>query len=187
MRARMNPRELLHFSEDPTITIFQPRVLQTNPSAEPLVWAIDAEHAPLYWFPRDCPRVAFWAGCETPAEVVERHFFGTAAQRVHAIECAWLERVRNARLYAYRFSPELFERWEAADGHRVARQEVVPLSVEPVGDLLQRHADAEIELRITPSLWPLHDMVLASGLRFSMVRMRNASPRENSGGLFSPR
>jgi hypothetical protein len=49
--------------------------------------------------------------------------------------------------------------------------------VEPVGDLLARHAAAGIELRITPSLWPLCDAVVGSGLRFSMVRMANAEPR----------
>jgi hypothetical protein len=183
----MNSPMLLHFSEDPTIKIFRPHVPRTNPAAEPMVWAIDEEHAPLYWFPRDCPRVTFWAGPETPAEVLERCFTGSMSRRVHAIECAWLERVRTARLYAYRFSSEPFERWEAADGHWVVRQEVVPLSVDPVGNLLQRHAEAQIELRITPSLWPLHDMVLESGLRSSMVRMRNALPRESREEPFSHR
>ena len=48
-------------------------------------------------------------------------------------------------------------------------------------------ADAGIELRITPSLWPLHDMLVESGLRFSMVRMRNARPRESSREPFAHR
>src|SRR5947207_13487561 len=125
----MKPPALFHFSEDPTIRIFRPHVPRTNPNAEPMVWAIDAEHAPLYWFPRDCPRVTFWPGPETPAEVVERCFAGTTARRIHAIECAWLERVRAAQVYVYRFSPEPFERLEAADGHWLARQDVVPLCV----------------------------------------------------------
>src|SRR5437773_3344280 len=114
--TRMNLPALFHFSEDPAIGIFRPHVPPTNPTAEPMVWVIDAEYAPLYWFPRDCPRVTFWASPETPAEAVERCFLGTTARRVHAIECAWLERVRVAQVYAYRFSPEPFERWESADG-----------------------------------------------------------------------
>ena len=52
---------LLHFSEDPSITRFTPHVPATNPGQAPAVWAIDAAHAPVYWFPRDCPRGAVWA------------------------------------------------------------------------------------------------------------------------------
>ena len=52
-----------------------------------------------------------------------------------------------------------------------------PLSVEPVGDLLTRHAEAGIELRVTPSLWLLADAIPNTGLAFSMVRLRNALPR----------
>ena len=176
----MKPTFVYHFSEDPTIEIFRPHVPKTRrdePDAEPLVWAIDEEHAPLYWFPRDCPRVTFWAGPETPPDVTERFLGHTAAKRVHAIECAWLERMRNTQVYAYRFAAEKFEPWEDADGHYVAHCEVIPLSVEPVGDLLTRHAEVGIELRITPSLWVLADAIPNTGLRFSMVRLRNASPR----------
>lgn len=51
---------LLHFSEDPGIEVFHPHVAATSDNPEPLVWAIDEPHAPLYWFPRQCPRVTFW-------------------------------------------------------------------------------------------------------------------------------
>jgi len=122
--------------------------------------------------------VTFWAGPETPAEVVERFLGHTAAARVHAIECGWLERMRAAHVYAYRFSAEGFERLPDSGGAWVSRRCVVPLSVEPVGDLLALHAEAGIELRITPSLWPLQAAIPGSGLQFSMVRMRNATPRE---------
>jgi hypothetical protein len=54
---------------------------------------------------------------------------------------------------------------------------IEPLDVAPVGDLLAKHADAGIELRITPSLWPLADAMVDSTLQFSMVRMGNAQPR----------
>lgn len=49
-----------------------------------------------------------------------------------------------------------------------------PVSVKPVGDLLDRHAQAGIELRIVPNLWSLRDAVVESGLDFSLIRMRNA-------------
>ncbi|MBA2308744.1 MAG: hypothetical protein H0W01_05455 [Pseudonocardiales bacterium] len=52
-------RVFWHFSEDPTITEFVPRTGAPGAPDECLVWAIDDEHAPAYWFPRDCPRVTF--------------------------------------------------------------------------------------------------------------------------------
>lgn len=117
------------------------------------------------------------------SDVVERFLGHSAAKRIHAIECAWLERMRSAKVYVYRFAADKFETWEDANGHYVARCDVVPLAVEPVGDLLTRHAEAGIELRITPSLWLCPnevwdaDAIPDTGLRFSMVRLRNALPR----------
>jgi hypothetical protein len=48
--------------------------------------------------------------------------------------------------------------------------------VVELGDLPARHADAEIELRVVPSLAPLWERVVASTLEFSGIRLRNASP-----------
>jgi hypothetical protein len=176
-RWAVRPEFVYHFSEEPEIRRFRPHVASTKPGTEPLVWAIDAAHAPLYWFPRECPRVTFWAGPETPAVAIDRYLSGDAGGRVHAFESAWLERLRAARLFVYRFPAADFEALAEADGHWIARREVAPLDVEPVGDLLARHAEAGIELRMVPSLWPLHDAVPGTGLRFSIVRMRNAQPR----------
>jgi hypothetical protein len=64
----------------------------------------------------------------------------------------------------------------------VSRETVVPVSVEPVGDLMEALAAAGAELRIMPSLWPLYDAVIASTLDFSIIRWRNASPRPEEGG-----
>jgi hypothetical protein len=36
-----------------------------------------------------------------------------------------------------------------------------------------------IELRLVPSLWPLHDLAVSDRWDFSIVRMRNARPRED--------
>ena len=52
---------LFHYSEDPGIVRFEPHVPRTNPDVPAAVWAIDEARAPLYWFPRDCPRVTVWA------------------------------------------------------------------------------------------------------------------------------
>ena len=167
---------LYHFSEDPNIKRFEPHVPRTNPTQPPRVWAIDREHAPLYWFPRDCPRVAVF-----PLHVDQRAAFQsrftTSALRIHAIESGWLDRMGAAQIYRYEFDAVAFSPWEEANGQWIAETAVMPVSVTPVGDMFVAHTEAAIELRIVPSLWPLHDVVLASGFDFSMVRMHNAQPR----------
>ena len=48
-----------------------------------------------------------------------------------------------------------------------------PLECVELGDLLARHAEAGIELRIVPALTPLWERVVASTLEFSGIRLRN--------------
>jgi len=174
-----------HFSHDPTITSFEPHVAATSAEPAPYVWAIDAEHAPAYWFPRDCPRVTCWpagppAGQQPqpPSQLAAALLAG--ATRVHAIEWAWLDRMRQAVLYRYEFNGAQFRPYRnGADGsgYLVADRPVRPVLVRSVGDLLQAHHAAGIELRLVSNLWPLADAVVASGLEFSLIRMRYATPR----------
>jgi hypothetical protein len=168
---------LFHFSEDPGIARFEPRPPPGRPAEPPVVWAITGERAAHYRFPRDCPRVCFWAlPTSDPAEVA--FLLGaTAAPTVIAVEGAWLDRIRACRLYAYRLPADTFVLHDAAAGYHVSREPVVPLSVEPVGDLLAALVAAGVELRLTPSLWPLHRALAASTLGFSMIRLRNAAPQ----------
>lgn len=165
-----------HFSEDPGIERFVPHVPPTNPMQPPAVWAIDAEHAPLYWFPRDCPRVTVWVDAGEPADGFARAFT-TTARRLHAIELGWLDAMRTTALYRYDLDASAFDPWPEAIGQYVAHTAAEPLRVEPVGDLLALHAAAAIELRLVPSLWPLHDVVRSGPWPFSIVRMANAEPR----------
>ena len=172
---------LYHFSEDATIERFTPHVPRTNPTEAPAVWAIDTEHAPLYWFPRDCPRVAAW-----PRNEAEAHVFRTALQttahRVQAIELEWLERMRTTVLHRYTFDAGAFTRWPKASGQWVSHRVVEPVDVAPVGDLLHTHVAAGVELRLVASLWPLHDLVVDEAWDFSIVRMANAAPRAGQRG-----
>ena len=82
-------------------------------------------------------------------------------------------------IYRYEFDAQGFEPWEAANGQWTCDRDVTPRSVTAVGDLLTAHADASIELRIVPSLWPLHDVAVGGEFDFSMVRMHNAQPRQS--------
>jgi hypothetical protein len=171
-RHQANPEHLWHYSEDPGIERFVPHVPATNPEQPPMVWTVDDVHAPLFWFPRECPRITFWAGDGSPPDALG----ATTAARVHAIEQRWLPRVEDCELYVYRFAVDGFAPWPGADGYWVSEAEHAPLDVTPVGDLLERHRERGIELRVLPDLRALRDAVLESGYRFSMCRMANISP-----------
>jgi Family of unknown function (DUF6886) len=164
-------KELWHVSEDPTIELFVPHHSELHASDEPLVWAVDSRYQWLYWFPRACPRACFEANEETTDEDIERWLDCDRERRVAVIENGWLERLRSARLYAYRLPPETFEPW---DKFFISRETVHPLELVELGDLLARHAAAGNELRIAPALYPLWDRVVETTLDFSGIRLRNA-------------
>jgi hypothetical protein len=167
------PDVVLHYSEDAAIRAFVPHVPRSNPTASAAVWAIDPAHAALYWFPRDCPRVAIWANDRDEQELLRRQF-STDATRLHIAPTAWRDAIRECRLFEYRFDPTPFAPWPDAEGQWVAHERVVPESVEPVGDLVARHAAADVELRFVDDLQPPRVAALNSGLPFSIVRFRPA-------------
>jgi len=164
------PFALWHFSEDPSLGVFHPRGSDT-----PLVWAVDTRHAPMFWFPRDCPRGCIWAGPATSAEDAERFFGQSAAHRIHVIEAAWLEPMRACRLLAYRLPIEPFRPHDVVGGYWITGEVVEAIERVEVGDLLARHAAAGIELRITPTIRPFWQRVVESTVEFSGSRLRNAA------------
>jgi hypothetical protein len=173
---RPEPDEVFHFSEDPTIELFEPHVAATARQPEAYVWAVDAALAPAYWFPRQCPRAMAWAVPATTPGDRERILGPGGGERVHAIEYGWLEAVRAVTLYAYRLPLARFRRFGGAAF--VATEPVVPLGPPvPVGDLLSLHEEAGIQLRVLPNLWAFWDEVIVSTLDFSGIRLRNARPR----------
>jgi hypothetical protein len=165
---------LWHVSENPGLERFGPHVAATAAETEPLVWAVDTRHLPLYWFPRDCPRGTFWAHSGSDTADVRRLLRGAA--RVHVVEETWLERMRAARLFAYRLPEQPFEPHRDVGGYWVAREPVAPEQVVALGDPVELHAEAAIELRSLPNLWPLWNEVAASTLEYSGIRLRNAEP-----------
>jgi hypothetical protein len=165
---------LWHASEDDSIELFRPHRTPTSDRDEELVWAIDDEHLPAYFFPRDCPRATFWRCARTALS--DTSLLG-GAERVHAIEWAWWERFRDARIFLYRLPAEPFESADAEAGYYIARSAVRPIERTLITDVIQKHADLGIELRVVENLWPLWDLVIASTLCFSGIRLRNAAPR----------
>ncbi len=150
---------LFHVSDSAHIKRFQPRERHPDPA---VVWAIDEEHLANYLLPRDCPRVTF---------------LPESGIRVIAVESGWLDRIRSATLWIYEVPVETFTLLDANAGYFVSRSEVMPLAHHPVADVLSELVRRQIELRIVPSLWPIHDFAVSSGLEFSCIRMRNAQPR----------
>lgn len=171
--------QLFHISDQPDIMEFVPRPAPSsnNPIEGLMVWAVDASHLPNYLLPRDCPRVCFAATPGSSLTDVERLIGPTTAQRVIVVESSWLHRIRTERLFLYELPPTVFTLLDASAGYYIARQVVTPISVRSVTDLLGALIDLQVEVRITPSLWPLCDAVTTSTLEFSCIRMHHAQPR----------
>jgi hypothetical protein len=165
--------ELWHVSDDDSIGLFVPRADPSHDSPDALVWAIDAEHVPAYWFPRDCPRGTFWAVDGTTVEDVERFLDGDRSLRVHAIEWGWLDVFLRGRVVGYRLPAESFEPYGRAAGYWVSRDPVEPLEARVLDDLPALHREAGIELRVVPDLRALWNRVASSTLGFSGIRLRN--------------
>lgn len=172
--------ELYHFSEEPGIARFEPRPVavpaQRLPGMEwlngPLVWAIDGWHSPMYFFPRDCPRILLWP-TEATSDGDRQEWFGHSAARMIAyIEWAWFGRVCGATVHRYCLRPDTFTDLHDA-GMWVSHEPVAPVRVEHLDQLPGQLETAGVELRVAPSLVPLRDLWETS-LHVSGIRLRNA-------------
>jgi hypothetical protein len=176
---RPEPGQVLHFSEDPTITRFVPHVAVTAQQRVAYVWAVNSARSPDYWFPRECPRAMAWVTPSTTDADRERILGPGGGNRVHAIEYGWLDALRTVNLFAYRLPSAQFTPFGLPEPHaHVATHIVVPLGpAEPVGNLLQLHEEADIQLRLMTNLWSFWDAITTSTLGFSGIRLHNARAR----------
>lgn len=171
---------LFHFSDDPSIEVFEPRPVRVpSPRAPgmdwlngPLVWAIDDRHQPLYLFPRDCPRILVWPGPRTTPQDRAAWWGDRTARMAAYIEAAWWDRLSAAILYRYELPARAFEPLSDA-GMFVSRVAVEPVAVEVIEDLPSRLAACGVEIEIRSSLSPLRD-VWKSSMSASGIRLRNA-------------
>ena len=174
---------LFHISDDAAIERFDPR--PSEYTADPVVWSIDADRLRNYLVPRECPRVTFYAGPHTTA--TDRERFLRTSHAVVAIEGAWLERLRTARVFCYHLPSDTFECIDRCAGYFVSRVAVTPTQVDVIDDPAAELRRRNVDLRIESNLWPLRDAVAASSLMFSIIRMRNAQARARSSGESSRR
>ena len=138
----------------------------------PLVWAVDAWHAPPYLFPRECPRVLVWPKSDSTQADIARYWHGRSCRMIAHIEWAWLERLRSTRLYRYELPVNGFE--DLGDvGMHVHRGTVEPIGMVTLNDLPSELRAADVELRMMESLLALKGLWNTS-LHVSGIRLRNA-------------
>ncbi|MCF6138992.1 DUF6886 family protein [Pseudalkalibacillus berkeleyi] len=161
-----------HYSEDATIKRFEPRLSPSFPDEPPMVWAIDETHRPLYYFPRQCPRIAYWKGGGTTEQDVEAFQLNT--RMVIVIEADWFYRLEDVALYQYTFSAQSFSCFDENAGYYTSRSIVEPRRVDRLNSLTKMLLNEGVELRLVPTLHKVKEEVLGSTLNFSMIRLRNA-------------
>lgn len=179
----LDPAHLFHASEEHGIAIFHPR---PPPAPEvgrtaPCVWSISFAFLANYLAPRDCPRVIFSAGPETRAEDRARFIGDPKAPRIVTIEKGWRSRMEDTAISIYAFARG--DHWGLFDPVCevfVTEHSVTPIArhhiASPAGALHMLGA----ELREVDNLWPLIDAVAVSSLNFSIIRKRNAVPRQGN-------
>jgi hypothetical protein len=176
----MKMERLFHVSDQADIQRFEPRV---SPSVnevvqdDKVVWAIAESLLHNYLFPRDCPRVTFYAGEQTTQEDRERLWQTSTAKHIVAIESCWVSNMLTETLYGYVLPDETFEKTDDIARYYISRKAVEPISVIVFNNLFLELSRRDVEVRILPSLWALRDAVVNSTVNFSIIRMRNAQPR----------
>ncbi|MEY4519533.1 MAG: hypothetical protein RLZZ499_2133 [Cyanobacteriota bacterium] len=172
----MNKKKLFHVSEQADINKFIPRPSpHTN---QPVVWAIAENKLANYLLPRNCPRVAYCVGDQTSI-ADQRHFLSFSSQAI-AIEALWYEQAINTTLYLYEMPAHTFNLFDYVAGYYVSYAVVFPEAKHIIDAPIQAILAKNIELRLLPSLWQLHDAVVNSTLEFSSIRMKNAQPKTTS-------
>jgi hypothetical protein len=169
---------LFHVSDEGPFTVMEPRPAPagTPHEGQKWVWAVDEARLPNYLLPRQCPRVC-WAVTGAEPDGVLR----SPAARVIAVEHGWASRLFQAGLNVHLLDPAGFALLDAAAGYWISGQATRVETVRRVENSFTALAEQGVEVRLTPSLWPYVDAVVAAGGEFSAIRMRNAVPRMNGG------
>lgn len=170
---------LFHVSEEPDITVFEPR-LPKRTDLDPvvgLVWAIDEARLPNFLTPRDCPRVTYHVGSRTTEADRKRFFSSSGISHAVVIKSKWFEVMANTTLYLHEFDTWEFELQDDIAGYYVAKTTQYPKEKYILTDLFAELFRRNVEVRIVDNLWDIADAVRASTLNWSLCRMANARPR----------
>lgn len=183
---------LFHFSDNPSITEFVPRAVNTpvdRPAGQEwlngaLVWAIDESHDFLYLFPRECPRILVWPTSATTSQDLKRWFSGSTGNALAFIEKRWLKRLQTSVIYQYELPTASFE--EVGEiGMWVSRSPVTPIGRKTITDLPAQISDRKIGLAALDDLTKLRG-IWDTTLHASGIRLRNAKNWGPPGWPHSP-
>ncbi|TBL76002.1 DUF6886 family protein [Paenibacillus thalictri] len=153
---------LYHFSEEPNIEVFVPRVKANRQNMPPVVWAIDREHEFTFYFPRNCPRIVYTRS-EGLSERDEALFFGSSrSDKIVTVETGWYKAISETTMYRYMFPAESFKLFDETAGYYISEQTIKPLQVDAISNLIEKLTAMNIELRFTPNLNPLREAILQS-------------------------
>lgn len=167
--------QLFHFSNEPNIEIFRPRVKHNRQDMPPVVWAIDQEHEFTFYFPRDCPRIVV-TRTDDMSEEDQAKFFGlSSANIIITVETHWYKTINEATIYRYTFPGESFKLFDETAGYYISEETIKPEEMKPLNNLIERLIDLNVEVRFTPSLHPLREAILQSTIQdFGIHRFGNA-------------
>lgn len=172
----MISNNVYHISEKGDIEIFHPRPSPSFYSAilGNVVFGITKALLHNYLFPRDCPRVTYYAGPHTSLPDRQRFLTGNA-EYVLTVEQDWVARIKETTLYCYELEGKNFELLDECAGYYISYHTEKPIAItrinNPFNELLK---NPSIELRAIDNLRPLADVVAKSSLNYSIIRMRNA-------------
>jgi hypothetical protein len=169
-------QKLYHLSETPGMALFHPR---PSPSyfkgiSGDVVFAISERLRHNYLFPRDCPRVTYYANERTTTRDKAK-FLASGSAYVVAVESNWLPAIHKTSLHSYEFSPQHFQLIDEVAGYYVSYHDEQPLHEKLIADPFEELIkDPFVDIRILPEIRTLADEVSKSSLNFSLIRMRNA-------------
>ena len=173
----MDPIKLYHVSEDPDIKVFEPRPTPSDYDAinNDVVFAVSDEFLHNYLLPRDCPRVTYYANDNSSMEDINTFMGQSDADYIVTIESKWESAINETTLYCYEFPAEGFSLLDENAGYYISHKSVTPISVRTITDIRKEISSRNVKLRFMSSLFDLAERIQRSSLKFSLIRMRNAS------------
>ncbi len=164
-----------HYSEHDAIEVFHPRAPLRHPNSPPRVYAIDAEHRGLYFFPRDCARVGIWCTPHTTTDDQAALVDNTSRRMLILVDASQAELWRSGQIYEYTFEGD--DGWQDTGDHGCWISEVsqTPTAGRWLTDLPQAANEDGVEVQIVPDLiaaaeaWRAHPSLHVSAIRLSSL------------------
>lgn len=171
-----------HYSENDAITVFRPRAPLRHPDSPPLVYAIDASHRALYFFPRDCARVGVWCTSHTDATDEAAYAASTARWMLILVDASQAALWQSGQIYEYTFEAD--KGWQETGDHGCWISEVpqTPTAGRWITNLPHALTEEGVEVQIVPDLlaaaeaWRAHSTLHVSSIRLNSLGGPKGTP-----------